>query len=75
MLVSREQNADQNREIKLGNRSLENVSQFKDLSNITILVVLATIRSKTFCLLVFRRKTTKKWNMQHFNFACGSAWV
>jgi hypothetical protein len=31
MLVSRDQNAGQNREIKIGNRSLENVSQFKYL--------------------------------------------
>jgi hypothetical protein len=31
MLVSRDQNAGQNREIKLGNRSFENVSQFKYL--------------------------------------------
>jgi hypothetical protein len=31
MLVSRDQNADQNWEIKIGNRSFENVSQFKYL--------------------------------------------
>jgi hypothetical protein len=31
MLVSRDQNADQNREIKIGNRSFENVSQFQYL--------------------------------------------
>jgi hypothetical protein len=31
MLVSREQNAGQNREIRIGNRSFENVSQFKCL--------------------------------------------
>jgi hypothetical protein len=31
MLVSREQNADQKRYVKMGNRSLENVSQFKYL--------------------------------------------
>jgi hypothetical protein len=31
MLVSRDQNAGQNREIKVGNRSFENVSQFKYL--------------------------------------------
>jgi hypothetical protein len=31
MLVSRDQNADQNREIEIGNRSVENVSQFKYL--------------------------------------------
>jgi hypothetical protein len=29
MVVSRDQNADQNREIKIGNRSFENVSQVK----------------------------------------------
>jgi hypothetical protein len=31
MLVSRDQNAGQNREIKIGNRQFENVSQFKYL--------------------------------------------
>jgi hypothetical protein len=31
MLVSRDQNADQNQDIKIGNRSFENVSQFKYL--------------------------------------------
>jgi hypothetical protein len=31
MLVSRDQNAGQNKEIKIGNRSFENVSQFKYL--------------------------------------------
>jgi hypothetical protein len=31
MLVSRDQNAGQNLEIKIGNRSFENVSQFKYL--------------------------------------------
>jgi hypothetical protein len=31
MFVSRDQNAGQNREIKIGNRSFENVSQFKYL--------------------------------------------
>jgi hypothetical protein len=31
MLVSRYQNADQNRDIKIGNRSFENVSQFRYL--------------------------------------------
>jgi hypothetical protein len=29
MLVSRDQNAGQNRDIKIGNRSFQNVSQFK----------------------------------------------
>jgi hypothetical protein len=31
MLVSRDHNAGQNRDIKIGNRSLENVSQFRYL--------------------------------------------
>jgi hypothetical protein len=31
IMVSRDQNADQNRDIKIGNRSFENVSQFKYL--------------------------------------------
>jgi hypothetical protein len=31
MLVSRDQNAGQNREIKIGNRSFENVQEFKYL--------------------------------------------
>jgi hypothetical protein len=31
MLLSRDQNAGQNREIKIGNRTFENVSQFKYL--------------------------------------------
>jgi hypothetical protein len=34
MLVSRDQNADQNRDIQTGNRSFENVSHFKYLGTI-----------------------------------------
>jgi hypothetical protein len=34
MMVSLDQNAGQNREIKIGNRSFENVSQFKYLGTI-----------------------------------------
>jgi hypothetical protein len=36
MLVSRDQKAGQNREIKIGNRSFENVSQFKYLRTTAI---------------------------------------
>jgi hypothetical protein len=36
MLVSRDQNAGQNREIKIRNRSFENVSQFKYLGTTVI---------------------------------------
>jgi hypothetical protein len=71
ILLSRQQNIGQNRDIKIANRSFENVSQLKYLgTTITkqnliqkekrgdlILVMLATIRSKTFCLLDCCRKT------------------
>jgi hypothetical protein len=33
MLVSRDQKTGQNRDINIGNRSFENVSQFKDFGN------------------------------------------
>jgi hypothetical protein len=63
MLVSRDQNAGQHREIKIGNKSLENVSQFKYLGTIVTNQNLiqeeikrrlksgnvSTIRSRTFC--------------------------
>jgi hypothetical protein len=39
MLVSRDQNAGQNQEIKIGNRSFENVSQFKYLGTIITIKV------------------------------------
>jgi hypothetical protein len=71
MLLYRHQNVGQNRDIKTANRSFENVSQFKYLgTTITntnlfrwklreeyILVMLATIRFRTICLLVCCRKT------------------
>jgi hypothetical protein len=70
MLVSRDQNAGQNREIKKGNRSFENVSQFKYLGTTAAYqnliqeeikrrlnsVMHATIRSKTFCPLACCQK-------------------
>jgi hypothetical protein len=70
MLVSHNQNAGQNWDIKTGNRSFENVLQFKylemtvtkqnliqeDIKRRMILVMLATIRSRTFCLFVCCQK-------------------
>jgi hypothetical protein len=67
MLLSRDQNAGQNRVIKIGNRSFENVSKFKYLGTTTTnqnliqeeikrrlnpLVMHATTRCRTFCPLV-----------------------
>jgi hypothetical protein len=71
MLLSRHQNVGQNRNIKIANRSFENVSQFKyfgttiknqnliqeEIKRNLILVMLVTIRSRTFCLLVCCQKT------------------
>jgi hypothetical protein len=71
MLLSCHQNVGKNPDIKIANRSFENVSQFKYLGTTVTnqnliqeeinrrlkLVMLATIRSRTFCLLVCCRKT------------------
>jgi hypothetical protein len=67
VLVSRDQNAGQNQNIKMGHVSFENVSQFETtvtnqnliqekLGGDLILVMFATIRSRTFCLLAFCKK-------------------
>jgi hypothetical protein len=47
MLVSRDQNAGQNRDIKIGNRSFENVSQFKYLGT--------TVRNQNLMLEEIKR--------------------
>jgi hypothetical protein len=71
MLLSRHQNVRQNRDITIANRSFEKVSQFKYLGTAVtnqilcrqklredlILVMLATIPSRNFCLLVCGQKT------------------
>jgi hypothetical protein len=48
MLMSRDQNADQNQNIKIGNRSFENVSQFKYLG--------MTVRNKNFIQKEIKRR-------------------
>jgi hypothetical protein len=71
MLLSRQQNVGQYRDTKIANRSFENVSQFKYLETTVINQNfiekeikrrlnsgnLATIQSRTFCLLGCCRKT------------------
>jgi L-amino acid N-acyltransferase YncA len=65
MLLSRHQNAGNNRDIQIGNRYFENVAQFRylgmtinqnliqeEIRGAGIRVMLATIQSRTFCLLV-----------------------
>jgi hypothetical protein len=57
MLLSRHQNVGQNRDMKIENRSFENLSHFKHLG--TTVKNQNLIRSRTFCLLVCCRKTYK----------------
>jgi hypothetical protein len=57
MLLSRHQNAGQNKNVHIGDRSFENVAQFKYLGTTVtnqnlIREMLAAIQSKTFCLPV-----------------------
>jgi hypothetical protein len=67
-LLSRHQNAGQNRDIKIANRSLKNVSQFiylgTSLTNQNLILEeinsrfnSGTLQSRTFCLLVGCQKT------------------
>jgi hypothetical protein len=70
MLLSRHQNVDQNRDIKISNRSFENVSHFRYLGTTVtnqnliqeeikknrIREVLLTIQSRTFSSAVKKRK-------------------
>jgi hypothetical protein len=80
MLVSYDQNADQNQDIKIGNRLFENVSQFKYLG------ITVTNRNliQEECLLPVGPEPSvflpdvekcKGQNIQDYNFACGSIWV
>jgi hypothetical protein len=62
MLLSGYQNVGQNGDISIANRSFENVSQFKYLGttvrnhNLVQEEMLATIQSRTFCLLIYCQK-------------------
>jgi hypothetical protein len=61
MLRSRHQSVGQNREIKIANRSFENMSQFKYLgttvTNQNLIQEEIIIRFRAFCLLVCRQRT------------------
>jgi hypothetical protein len=89
MLLSRHQNVGQIREIKIANRSFENVSQFKYLGttvtnqNLIQEEIKRRFNSGNACyhlaqnLLSSRllSKNLKNQNIQDDNFACGSVWV
>jgi hypothetical protein len=73
MLLSRQQNVGQNRDIKIANRSFENVSQFKYLgTTVTNCLLPFGPAPSVFSSAVEKRKN---WNIQDHNFACGSVWV
>jgi hypothetical protein len=76
MLVSRLQNAGQNQDIKIENRSFENVSQFKYLRNtVTNQNLIQEKLRGGYDLFFFPPSivnTYKNQNTQYYNFACVS---
>jgi hypothetical protein len=88
MLLSRHQNVDQNRNIKIANRSFENVSQFKHLGttvtnqNVIQEKIKRRLNSGNSCYhsvqnLLSSRLLSKKLKIRIYktNFACGSVWM
>jgi hypothetical protein len=89
MLLSHHQNVGQNWDIKIENRSFENVSQFKYLEttvtnqNLIQVEIKRRLISRNACYhsvqkLLSSRLTSNKrknQNIQEYNFACGSVWV
>jgi hypothetical protein len=82
MLLSRHQNVGQNRDIKIANRSFENVSQFRYLGttvtnqNLIQEKIKRRLNSGNSCYhsvqnILSSRLLSKNLN----NFACGSVWV
>jgi hypothetical protein len=88
-LLSRQQNAGQNRDLKLAKRSFEKMSQFKFLG-MTVLnenLIQEEIKRRftsgnalrSFCpepsVFSLAEEQLKYWNTQDYAFACGSVWV
>jgi hypothetical protein len=89
MLLSRHQNAGQNRNIQMANRSFENVSQFKYLGTTVTYqhliqeeikrrlslgyVLYHSIQSLLSSHLLLKK--SKNGNIQDYNFACDFVWV
>jgi hypothetical protein len=67
MLLSCHQNAGQNHDIKITNRSFENVEQFECLGMAVTNQSLIHKEPSVFLSAV--------QNLQGYNFACGSLWV
>jgi hypothetical protein len=89
MLLSHHWNAAQYRDIKTANRSFENLSQFKYLGTIVtnqnlIQDDIKRRLNSSNALLQFSQEPSvfssavekhKDYNIQDYNFACGSVWV
>jgi hypothetical protein len=88
MLLSRQQNVGQNRDMKIANKSFENVSQFKYLGttvtnqNLIQEEIKGRLYSGNVCYysvqnLLSSRLLSKilQIRIQDYNFACGSVWV
>jgi hypothetical protein len=82
MLLSRHQNAGQNHDMKITNRSFENVAQFKYLGMTVINQNLIQEEIKRILNLghacnhsVQNLLISLKSDIQNYNFACGSVWA
>jgi hypothetical protein len=85
LLLSRNQNAGQNLDIIIANRSFENVSQFRYLGTTVTNENLIQEEIEFWqCLQPFGQEPPvfsvaveklKNYNIQDYNFVCGSVWV
>jgi hypothetical protein len=81
MLISRQQNIGQNRDIRIANRSFEKVSQFKNLrttvtnQNWIQEEIKVRLNSGNACYHSVVAVEKLNENIQDYNFACGSVWV
>jgi hypothetical protein len=89
MLLFCQQNVGQNRDIKIANRSFENVSQFKYLGTTVANQNLIQEKIKrregsditsyhsvqSLLPYCLLSKKSKNENIQNYNFACGFVWV
>jgi hypothetical protein len=91
MLLSRHQNAGKNQNIKIGDRSFENVAQFKYLGttaknqNLNDEEIKTRLNSGKVCChsvqnflssrLLSKNLKIRIYVQNYYNFACGSVWV
>jgi hypothetical protein len=83
-LISRYQNVCQNRDIKIANRTFENVSQFRYMGTTVINKnffqdeIKRRLNSGNACyhsVFSFAVEKLKNYTRPDYNFACGSVWV